>query len=88
MPLSIARALLRPTAAVAIGLALVAVVGCTAAPGAATPSIAAGGSSLASPIAATGRTVRIVMTDAGCPPDPATIGAGPVTFEIANRDLG
>ena len=28
------------------------------------------------------------MTDAGCPPDPATIAAGPVTFEIANRDSG
>ena len=88
MPLSIARALLRPAAAVAIGLALVALVGCTAAPGAATPSIAAGGSPAASPVAATGRTVRIVMTDAGCPPDPATIAAGPVTFEIANRDSG
>ena len=26
------------------------------------------------------------MTDAGCPPLPASIAAGPVTFEIVNKD--
>lgn len=81
---SILRALLRPTAGVVTGLALVALAGCTTAPGATPPS----GSPATSPIAGAGRTVRIVMTDAGCPPDPATITAGPVTFEIANRDSG
>jgi iron uptake system component EfeO len=85
---SIPRALRRSTAGVAIGFAFVAVVGCGGAPGATAPSGSGGGLPATSPIAAAGRTVRIVMTDAGCPPEPTTITAGPVTFEIANRDSG
>jgi iron uptake system component EfeO len=59
---------------------LVLLVGCAGAPAATTPGPAAG-----SPAAsAAGRTVRITMTDAGCVPEPATITAGPVTFEVVN----
>ena len=71
-------------------LAIVAAVGVTAcgggspsaAPGSPTPT---SGSPAASDAVA-GRTIRIEMTDAGCPPLPASIAAGPVTFVIVNKD--
>jgi iron uptake system component EfeO len=64
--------------------AAVVAAGCSGTPATATPS-AAGGSSAASPSAAP-RTVRITMTDAACVPEPATISAGPVTFDVVNVD--
>jgi iron uptake system component EfeO len=86
MPRPILHALPGPTIGLALVVAFV-VVGCAGAPAATAPN-ALGGSPGASATAADGRIVRIVMTDAGCPPDPVTITAGPVTFEIVNRDSG
>ena len=79
-----------PARLVSSALAIVAAVGVTAcgggspstAPGSPTPT---SGSPAASDAVA-GRTIRIEMTDAGCPPLPASIAAGPVTFVIVNKD--
>jgi iron uptake system component EfeO len=58
-------------------LAVVAIAGC-----------ASGGTASGSlrPGSIPERTIRITLTDAGCPPVPTTISAGPVTFQVANQD--
>jgi iron uptake system component EfeO len=69
----------------AAAIALVGLAGCASASPSAVPT---GGSPAASIPGGGVQTVKIEMTDAGCPPVPATATAGPITFQITNKDAG
>jgi iron uptake system component EfeO len=77
-------------AAMRLGAALVLLVGMAGCAGASGSTSPGGGSP--APTSSTGggagRTISVTMTDAGCPPAPTTISAGPVTFQIVNQDSG
>jgi iron uptake system component EfeO len=66
-------------------LPLVVLAGCASAASSTAP---AGSAPAASTPAGGVQTVLIEMTDAGCPPVPATVSAGPITFQITNKDSG
>ena len=85
MSLDVPRlAAIRLAAALVVPIAL---AGCAGTGGSISP---AGGSTvpLSGPGGGDGRTIVVTMTDVGCPPVPATISAGPVTFQVVNQDSG
>jgi iron uptake system component EfeO len=69
----------------AAAVALVGLAGCASASPSAAPT---GGSPSTSTPGGGVQTVTIEMTDAGCPPVPATATAGPITFQVTNKDSG
>jgi len=70
-------------AAVAAVLVIASLAGCSSGGG----KSAAGSTPAASSSAAGDpRTVTIAITSAGCPPNQATYGSGPLTFNISNKD--
>lgn len=69
-----------PLAAVAVAAALAAVLaGCSSSHGSTAPASAA---------ADTTTTVNVSLTPQGCAPKPASIAAGAVDFNVANKDAG